>query len=568
MIYLRAIDVSAYQQNVPWDALNTNGVCDVAIIKGGQGQTTREHVNQARAKGIKYIILYFWQDPTIAAFYQILVISNDIKEFQPIAAFLDSEQWWGNWDQYWQFLAGKLSLSQMTILSPQTISNHGLAVLNGVQKNFPALPLGDYTARWFTEGWAQPMDQWLVNFILWVANYIDYGQTTYKVTYDYIKTQPPDTIQPVLPTGLVKWLIWQFSSRMIYPGQSYPYDTNVIKKEEFLTLIGENTMPAAIYNQNVVQKDRAKILLLSAGQAHSDIPAIAKSTDALLLAMGGMSGTDIYEESGFVIRTNQASQAGLPVLAQFNVSALYYLNKGTPLATVQNLSTADNNLPVQKLLDILSKSGPVHALVLSLTDYQTSSGDITDVWQQSTLQSVLYPLTGMMSKGTLKRMPIIVLSYPAFLTKYNQQLLNFLYNRRGEISIGLHQWISNGEPWMTLSNLQTLWDTYRPPDTFKYISIPYGYQGETGDGHVVFHVFTDNHFIVPEVTYSDGASARVSCALWCDTREELYEFLNFVPGSQPPPSDIQAQINALNASLTAMEVRIKALEDKMEFHKL
>lgn len=243
MIYLRGPDVSAYQQNVPWDALHINGVADIAIIKGGQGQATRDHVNQARAKGVKYIILYFWNDPTIAAFYQILTIQNDFKEFNPIAVFLDVEQWWANWDQYWQFLAGKITLAQMAIKSPQAISDNAWAVLNGVKQSYPKLLVGIYTALWFVQGWAGPIALWIMRFILWVANYIDYGKAVYQVTYDYIKTQPPEGLKPILPTGAVDWLIWQISSRMIYPGQQYPYDTNVVKKDQFLALTGQVPPP-------------------------------------------------------------------------------------------------------------------------------------------------------------------------------------------------------------------------------------------------------------------------------------------------------------------------------------
>lgn len=240
MTKLRCIDVSAYQSNVPWDVLLANGVCDIAIIKGGQGQQTRDHVNQARAKGIKYIVLYFWHDPTLAVFYQVLVASNDIKEFSPIAVFLDCEQWWGNWSQYWEFLAGKRALKDMLIKSPQAISDNAYAVATGIRTAFPSLLVGIYTALWFTSGWAAPMATWLINFIAWVASYFDYGKSTYRMTYDQIKTVPPTTYIPALPGGVAQYVLWQYSSRMIYPNQAYPYDSNIGigTLDDFLSLAG------------------------------------------------------------------------------------------------------------------------------------------------------------------------------------------------------------------------------------------------------------------------------------------------------------------------------------------
>ncbi len=88
-----------------------------------------------------------------------------------------------------------------------------------------------------------------------------------------------------------------------------------------------------IFNTQVPQASRAKLLFVNASQSHADIAAIAKSTDALILRMGGMNGVvsstvgpAITEESGFRVRVGQAAQAGIPVLAEFEVNALYYLD--------------------------------------------------------------------------------------------------------------------------------------------------------------------------------------------------------------------------------------------------
>lgn len=323
--------------------------------------------------------------------------------------------------------------------------------------------------------------------------------------------------------------------------------------------VGEQIM-AAIYNQQVSQLNRAKLLFLSAAQAHANIPEIAKSTDALILKMGGMDGAitntsnGIYEESGFKIRVDQAAAAGLPVFGEFVLDARNYLDRQMNLSSVENMVADKNNPALTKIIDLLQTGSwdystldatknwrSVHSVILRMTNTSTAFGDISDIWQATVLQSVLYPLKALQNTGKFPNIPIIFHTYPSFLTKYKDALFNFLYNRRAEINVGLAQWVFYGEPWMQVSNLQTLWNTtlYRPNETFKYLYTPYGYAGENGDGHILFHWFSNNHFKTPEVTRSDGTMTPVDLGLWCDTKDALYKFLNFTQTPLPPPIPVQ-----------------------------
>lgn len=588
MTYLRAVDVSAYQKDVPWDVLLANGVCDIAIIKGGQGQATRDHVIQARTKGIKRIILYFWQDPTIAVFYQILVIQNDIKEFQPVAVFLDSEQWWGNWDQYWQFLAGKLLLSQMTILSPQAISNHGLAVLTGVQKSYPDLPLGDYTARWFTLGWAQPMSQWLYRFALWVAGYFDYGNQTYKVTYEFIRSSPPDTFQPALPDGASDYLILQYSSRMIYPGQSYPYDSNVTEKAKFLAWIKE-TEEQPMYDPAFTQAVRANVLTLFDEQAHADLKALSDGgTDVFILGMGGMdgpNGQELRNSSAFRIRVDQAKTVLRPVVGRFTVAGDYHQRKQRTVDQVEGMSW-DNNEVLKQIITSLRVPGdwsfstlkagtgwlPVHALIFSMTKYLYASGQtIESGWQKRTLKNLIDPLTYFQDHGMMPMIPLIVFSNPGFFTLYaKDDLGGYLLEQHQRLYLGLAQWYFAQSPTASVLKASETWD-FRLPEGYNFVSTLYGYGSDPADplndGHVVYHEASSGRFLIETITNSAGQPCPANTGFWCQDKIKLYEFLNFVSGNELPP-DIQAQLDALNARYTALEARVKTLEDKMDLHRL
>lgn len=589
MIYLRAIDVSGYQKDVPWDVLLANGVCDIAIIKGGQGQITRDHVNQARARGIKRIVLYFWQDPTTAVFYQILVIQNDIKEFQPVAVFLDSEQWWGDWDQYWQFLAGKLSLSQMTILSPQTISNHGLAVLTGVQKSYPNMPLGDYTARWFVQGWAQPMSQWLYQFALWVAGYFDYGNQTYKVTYEFICSSPPDTFHPALPDGVSEYLMLQYSSRMIYPGQSYPYDSNVTEKTKFLAWIKETE--AKMMYDSTPQAVRTNVLTLFDEQAHADLKVLADGgTDAFILGMGGMdgpNGQELQNSSAFRIRVGQAKTALRPVIGRFTVAGDYHQRKQRTVDQVEGMSW-ENNEVLKQIITSLRVPGdwsfstlradigwlPVHALILSMTKYLYASGQtIESGWQKRTLKNLIDPLTYFQDHGMMPVIPLIVFSNPGFFTLYaKDDLGGYLLEQHHRLYLGLAQWYFAQSPTASVLKTSEAW-SFRLPENYNFVSTLYGYGSDSADplndGHVVYHEASSGRFLIETITDSNLKPVPANTGFGYTTKEKFYtEFLRFIPSIEPTPDPIQVQLDALNAKYTALEAKVKALEDKMEFHKL
>lgn len=575
MTKLRCIDVSAYQSNVPWDVLLANGVCDIAIIKGGQGQQTRDHVNQARAKGIKYIVLYFWHDPTLAVFYQVLIASNDIKEFNPIAVFLDCEQWWGNWSQYWEFLAGKRLLKDMTIVTPQVIADNALGVLNGLKSAFPALLVGDYTALWFTNGWALPMLKWIMNFVLWVASYFDYGSATYKATYDQIKSNPPDTASPAMPAGVVKYILWQYSSRMIYPGQAYPYDSNIGygTVNDFLTQagIGEHTV-AGTYNRNVAEKNRARGLVLTSSQAKASFDGL----DFIMPAVGGMDAPNLYRDTSLNQWLTQASQAKIPSVPFYVLDGAFWLNgSGTALSVVQNMTLTQNQM-VHDIIDSLhsgmwdyttldGKSGwkPFHGLSLLMYNSKTANGgDVNTIWQQATLENVLKQLLVLRSNGQFPNVPFFIWSNPTFFKTYApvDPMYTYLRGLRSQVYAGMSEWIysATSGPLVT-DGMQAVFDTYEPSDTFTFAYTPEWFDATGINSFVMFHDFTSGRFTVPSVTDANNVPSPLELVMGADTKDAIYKLLNFVPVIIQPPTG--RTLEQVDAALAQVEAKLTAIKN-------
>ena len=201
---------------------------DFAIIKGDQNLATDSHVFSAREAGLD-VQLYFWHDPIQTSKTQIDWFMPDIEEHKPSAIWLDCEQSWANWTQFWANLRGEITSAQMLRVPPKAISDNALAVMQGLKK-YTNIPIGIYTGQWFVNGYALPMAAWLDQYPLWLASYFDSNTVSYPATWDFINTTPPATFNPILSkrTWIPKtYQILQYSSRMIAPGQTSPYDWDI-----------------------------------------------------------------------------------------------------------------------------------------------------------------------------------------------------------------------------------------------------------------------------------------------------------------------------------------------------
>ena len=227
MTFTKIIDVSAYQVNVPWKSLIDNAGLGCAIIKGDQLTATDNHVALARAAGVPVIGLYFWHDPTLSPSFQIQEFAKDVEKQKPDFIALDVEQYWAVWQDYWDYLAGRITQAQIRRVTPNNISANAKAVADGLHAKYPDLPMVIYSGTWFVLGYSQPLVDWIGTYDLWFAHYFDGALGTRTVTWDYLNGTPPQPFVVWMPNSSLKWLIWQYSSTMITPAINARYDWNV-----------------------------------------------------------------------------------------------------------------------------------------------------------------------------------------------------------------------------------------------------------------------------------------------------------------------------------------------------
>lgn len=225
LVLIKGIDVSAYQINVPWKILVDLGLIKFAIIKGDQLVATDNHFALARAAGVPLVGEYFWDDPTQTAQSQIDTFAADIREHQPDFVMLDVEQYWAFWQDFWDYLAGKITQAAVRRKSPQAISDHAWFVLTGLQRLFPDMRFGLYTGTWFVLGYAQPMISWMGAWALWIAHY--YTNQTVNVTWDQYAALPPQPFTVWMPNSSLTWRLWQWASTVITPDKGGRIDQNV-----------------------------------------------------------------------------------------------------------------------------------------------------------------------------------------------------------------------------------------------------------------------------------------------------------------------------------------------------
>lgn len=575
---VHGVDISSYQSGykLNFQDMVNNGIGFV-VIKGGQGSYTESLWNKAIQGNVPVKALYFWDDPTLSTNFKMQLVTPDMDKYKPDFVALDVEQWWSNWDQYFSAISGTIPWASVSKITPDKISSSALDMMNTITTLYPNTKVVMYTGEWFIRAYAQPINKWINKYPLWLANYTVTAKKNY--TYAEINAQPDMSRTPLQIAyknssdpnlkyyydtfSADSYKFWQYSSSIIFPGESYQLDTNIYNGtlDELKIWCGLSIPPvtpppstgtASIYNTKVSQENRGRILLMSSDEPKSDMISISKSTDAVMLRLGGMDGSNsemntmLYWDSAFKTRCDQAQQVDLPVFAMFNLRAGYHLDKQHDYGTIDNQKFDQNELVTGIINQMRTGSWTydnlsldtnwknVHSLVLYMGDTMAKNGEVGDVWQALTLDNVYKHIKLLQSINKFPNIPIIFFSWPGFLSKYNGQLMNYLYNRRNELSTAISQLVFDPTPGPQLSGIDIFWKTYRPADSFKFSSIPYGYGSGNNEGNIVFHNFTYDRFSVPELFDANGVHKTVSAALWCDTKDEMYKFLKFTPKVVPP----------------------------------
>lgn len=222
-IPIHGIDVSAYQDNtIPWQYYYDGGMRKV-VVKGCQDINTQAHISMSRMSKFD-VDEYYWHYPNVSISYQLDNIKRDFNLHRPSQVWLDVEQWWSNWNEYWEYLAGKRKKENVAVINHKLISDSAYKILSSLKTSLD-VPVGIYTARWVQEEFAPEIAEWISEFDLWVASYIDLGKQKYKVTMEEYMSMPKGS--PLMPFGATKWKVWQFSSRLILPGYYSALDCNI-----------------------------------------------------------------------------------------------------------------------------------------------------------------------------------------------------------------------------------------------------------------------------------------------------------------------------------------------------
>lgn len=588
---LKGIDISGYQINVPFSELIKNAGLGFVIIKGDQLTATANHFALARAAGVPIIGMYLWIDPTSAASYLVNWFAKDIREYDPDFIWLDMEQWWADWGEYFDAIAGKIPWDKVRKLSSIVVSNHGQAVAAGLQKLFPNKKIGIYSATWFTGAHSPDMLKWIGKYPLWWAHYFDGLLGIRQVTWDYLNATPPQPFTVWMPYGTnLKWSIWQYSSTMITPAQYARYDWcgydgDVAKMKSWINdSIEVKPMATVIHVESTSQKDRAKIIHWKPDQSLT-VPLKDLDADAIVLTAAGMnkiinSQVTITSEDSFKARHAMVIAAGLPVIARVNLHSGYWTlrqySKDTVLAqtTLSDLSEAKKqesirqNLVIPKILsslcdgefnmdDLFSKRLKwldVKLLDLLMVEMKGFKGEnIGHIWHRAAFDHVTLGLNWLKLLGYIPNIPIAMLTTPQWLSQFNwmdpstDEFISMINNSKTWLWLHLGKWTQFSTS--TFKTATELWTT-RPAETFNW-TLDNGSKWYPPDGYgdrVLMHLYAEQQKL------AGLPGSEVELNLWQDSRVPMLAFLGAPVIVKPPIDTSDKTLEKLWEKVDALEV--------------
>lgn len=246
------IDISIYNQTIPWKLWIDHGLAGV-IIKHGQCAWRdvwfERHLGDARDAGlgkvgVRDLAAYHWPDPGYSMRPQIDFVLAAIQKYLLDFWDEDVEQWWKKQAQYFAALKGQLPWSAVEKLPPEVILRQYLMFSDEVSR---ATELMLYSANWFVQTYCPTLTKKTTNLTSHIAEYFDYGNKYYRLTWEQFENllnflQKPKQMLP----GQTTWRMWQFSSRIILPGCDYPVDLNLMNGEDFTTPPPEIPKPTLV----------------------------------------------------------------------------------------------------------------------------------------------------------------------------------------------------------------------------------------------------------------------------------------------------------------------------------
>ncbi|MHB8193278.1 MAG: glycoside hydrolase family 25 protein [Bellilinea sp.] len=222
------VDVSRWQRSVDWKLLRKAGVT-FANVKASQGtqlrdQLLRSHFSGARNAGMVTGV-YHWIDPILPAARQIDHFMAVCSGLDFDFAALDVEQYWQSWQEWAENRI-------VRCFEPESISacaREAAQTLRAAIKK----PVVIYTRLSFVKTYAEPMQDWLSGWPLWLAFY-PYPSGRVNVSWESLQHEHlPKRKGPDLPGGASDWHFWQFSGdRFVLPGADSPLDLSFFNGSE------------------------------------------------------------------------------------------------------------------------------------------------------------------------------------------------------------------------------------------------------------------------------------------------------------------------------------------------
>jgi GH25 family lysozyme M1 (1,4-beta-N-acetylmuramidase) len=239
------IDISTYQsvqQNYP--LMKENG-CRFVVVRAGQNDFYDDKVDAHAlvAKHAGLIVgLYFWFDPCAQANVQAEFFQEKIDLIKPNFVCVDAEQWWSQWDQWEEAIAGKRAWSLLSKLDPSRISDVYYKAMTWLETRNDFVML--YTGAWFMSGYSPRMLEWASQKKLWLADYSYIVQNNiHNVNWDKFQALLED-LPGLDVAGMYgdNLILHQFTSSTIFPGIVYNTDVNKVTTSnvEYLKFLGVN----------------------------------------------------------------------------------------------------------------------------------------------------------------------------------------------------------------------------------------------------------------------------------------------------------------------------------------
>jgi GH25 family lysozyme M1 (1,4-beta-N-acetylmuramidase) len=214
------IDISRYQYAIDVKSLLDVGV-KVFIVKIGQNKyldpSFYAHATNIAKYASQGAILqcYYWDEITSDPVAQANWVAAEVrKSGLPISfVWLDDEQWWNSWAQYYQSINGTLAYSAVSHPTPANLSAHFKATYDTLKANLGADKCGIYANKSFVDehatvpagGIGTSMGTWMGanNVSMWIPyyGYQSNPRIVTTMTWNIWRQQYFPNYTPTIPTG-------------------------------------------------------------------------------------------------------------------------------------------------------------------------------------------------------------------------------------------------------------------------------------------------------------------------------------------------------------------------------